>query len=55
VNSIVVKATDSQKLLELANIGLANNSSISFANTTLKIFGSEANQQVVKTVVTLKP
>jgi len=55
VNSIVVKATDPQKLTELANIGLGNNSSISFSNTTLKVFGSEANQQVVKTVVTLKP
>jgi len=55
VNSIVVKATDPQKISELANIGLGNNSSISFSNITLKIFGSEANQQIVKTVVTLKP
>lgn len=54
VNSIVVKATDAQKLSELAGIGLANNSSISFANITLDIIGSNANQQTVKSVVSLK-
>ncbi|MCO5277386.1 MAG: hypothetical protein M9911_05305 [Saprospiraceae bacterium] len=53
-NSIIVKATEPSKLTALSNIGLGNNSSIDFSNSTLKIFGSEANQDVVKTVVSLK-
>jgi hypothetical protein len=54
VNNIVVKATDPAKIADLVKIGLGNNSTISFSNTTLKIFGSEANQQAVKSVVTIK-
>jgi hypothetical protein len=60
VNSIVVKATDPDKITALENIGLVKDPvtglfpPINFSNTTLKIFGSEANQQAVKTIVTLK-
>ena len=54
----VVKATDSQKLADLAEIGLVDSSgkliNIQFNNSNFNIFGSQANQQVVKTVVTLK-
>ncbi|MCD6069319.1 MAG: Fibronectin type domain protein [Bacteroidetes bacterium] len=54
VNSIIVKATTQEKLSALSQIGLANNSTINFSNTSLRIFGSNANQQSVKTIVTLK-
>lgn len=54
VTEYIVKATDTQKLADLSQIGLANNSKINFANTTFNIFGSQANQQTVKTIVTLK-
>ncbi len=55
VNSIVVKASDPDKLTQLQQIlGLSNNSPIAFSNTSFRILGSEANQQAVKTVVTLK-
>ena len=54
VTEYVVKASDARKLELLEGIGLGNNSKISFGNTTFNIFGSQANQQVVKTIVTLK-
>ena len=54
VNSIVVKATDSDKLTKLSQIGLGNNSTINFTNTKLDIIGSNANQQTVKSVISLK-
>jgi len=58
VTEYVVKATDRQKLADLAEIGLVDSSgkliNIPFNNSTFNIFGSQANQQVVKTVVTLK-
>ncbi len=54
VTEYVVKATDARKLELLGNIGLGNNSKIPFGNSTFNIFGSQANQQIVKTVVTLK-
>ncbi len=50
----IVKATDADKIRTLAGIGLGNNSKIAFGNTTFNLFGSQANQQVVKTIVTLK-
>lgn len=55
VNSIVVKATDADKLTDLAKIGLSNNSSINIANVlTVKLFGSGADNQIVQTVVNIK-
>lgn len=54
VTEYVVKATDADKIRALSGIGLGNNSKIPFGNSTFNIFGSQANQQVVKTVVTLK-
>lgn len=55
VNSIIVKATDSEKLALLEQrLGLENNSPILFNQTKLSLIGSTANQQSVKTVVNLK-
>lgn len=55
VNSIIVKVSDPDKAFELSQkLGLSNNSSIQFSNTSMKLFGSVANQQSVQTVVVLK-
>lgn len=55
VNSIVVKVSDAKKAdLLLENLGLSNNSTIDFANSSLRIFGSDAGQTTVKSVVTIK-
>lgn len=54
VQDIVVKATDTDKIKALSDINLFPNGKINFNNTSLKLYGSSPNQQVVGTVVTIK-
>lgn len=54
VQDIVVKATDTDKIKALSDINLAPNGKLDFNNTSLKLYGSSPNQQVVGTVVTIK-
>lgn len=51
-----MKATNSDKEGELAKICLNNNTTILFADVeAVKLLGSAADSQVVKTIVNLKP
>ncbi len=54
VQDIVVKATDSKKIDALDNINLKPDSKIDFNSTNLRLYGSDANQQSVKTIVNIK-
>jgi hypothetical protein len=54
VQDIVVKATDSKKIDALDNISLKPDSKIDFNSTNLRLYGSDANQQSVKTIVNIK-
>lgn len=54
VKDIVVKATDSKKIEALDNINLKPDSPIDFSATNLRLYGSDAGQQSVKTVVNIK-
>ncbi|WP_111626052.1 hypothetical protein [Gelidibacter algens] len=58
VNSIIIKATDVRKMKSLRSMfGLSNTASIppiNFRNTSLSIFGSNANEQTIKSVILLK-
>ena len=54
VKEIVVKAKDSQKIDALNLIDLKPNGKIDFDLTSLRLYGSEANQQVIGTVVNIK-